>query len=119
MSSCGLKMSSALKRAVCGPTITDLTSCTLSTSSSLSSSRTTPAVRSGTACPRPARARWMMKTATQPSIPPTAIEPAASNAGLPVSAVRPMPAAATPTPTTATESSSSTAGLSGSGPCLK
>eukprot|EP00966_Prymnesium_polylepis_P234483 5423657-Prymnesium_polylepis.2 len=48
-----------------------------------------------------------MNIAVAPIIEPTAIEPTASKAALPVRCVRPMDTAATPTPTTATESSSS------------
>ena len=61
----------------------------------------------------------MMKRATAPIMEPTAMDPAASYIGLPVTCVSAIAPAATPTPTTATESSSSTAGLSGSGPSTR
>mmetsp|Transcript_34114 Transcript_34114/g.77283 ORF Transcript_34114/g.77283 Transcript_34114/m.77283 type:complete len:205 (-) Transcript_34114:1011-1625(-) len=117
LSNCGLKWISALKRAELGPTMTDLTSCTDNTISSDCSMSRTKSVRAGTVCPRKRRFRLMMNTATAPIILPTAIEPTASNAGLPVTWVSVMLVAATPTPMTATESSRSTAGFSGSVVC--
>eukprot|EP00962_Isochrysis_galbana_P032229 scaffold10560_cov133-Isochrysis_galbana.AAC.19 len=68
----------------CGPTRTDLTSCTERTISSACSIRTTAPVRWGTAWPRKWRLRLMMKMATAPIMPPTAMEPHASYIGLPV-----------------------------------